>query len=127
MSDPSRAFKDNPHVRARFELDFTASSPVIGGRPLNPDGSEYEPAEASFGRAHFDQFMHGDGWIEVDGVRTTLDGYGDRPLRGQIADRRPRQRSQSMHHVRCFEFNVNRNERRRGEAGRSDASRSGKS
>ena len=40
MANPSRAFKDNPHVHARFELDFTAASPVIGGRPLNPDGTE---------------------------------------------------------------------------------------
>jgi hypothetical protein len=78
MANPSRAFKDHPHVRARFELDFTAASPVIGGRPLNPDGTEHVPAEASFGRAHFDQFMHGSGWIEIDGKRTELDGFGDR-------------------------------------------------
>jgi hypothetical protein len=78
MANPSKAFKENPHVRARFELDFTAASPVIGGRPLNADGTEHVPEEASFGRAHFDQFMHGSGWIEIDGVTTELEGYGDR-------------------------------------------------
>jgi hypothetical protein len=78
MLDPSRAFKQNPMVRARFELDFTAAGPVIGGRPLNPDGTEYAPEEASFGRAHFDQFMEGHGWIDIAGTRHEINGFGDR-------------------------------------------------
>jgi hypothetical protein len=80
MTDPSAAFKHSPRVPAEMDLTFTAASPVLGGKPVNADGSDYVPPDAdrSFGRAHFDQFMEGRGHIVVDNHDYTVHGFGDR-------------------------------------------------
>ena len=79
MADPRRAFRENPVVPARMEMEHRAASPCPGGEIVREDGTPLpvDPAKG-FGRAHFDQFMHGEGFFEADGVRLEVSGQGGR-------------------------------------------------
>src|SRR5215207_3553305 len=77
MTDPRRAFRDNPHLPANVALDFRGVSPVWGGRPVRDGGADIEvdPAQ-SFATAHYEQHMAVTGTIVVGDEAFTLDGLG---------------------------------------------------
>jgi hypothetical protein len=79
MADPGRAFRENPVVRARMEIEHTAASPCPGGEVVRDDGTPLPiDPEKGFAKAHFDQEMHGTGFFEVDGQRVEVRGEGAR-------------------------------------------------
>jgi hypothetical protein len=79
MADPSRAFRENPIVEARMEIEHSAASPCPGGEVVREDGTPLPvDPEKGFGKAHFDQQMHAEGFFEVDGKRYQVRGNGAR-------------------------------------------------
>ncbi len=77
MADPKRAFRDNPSVAAEIELTFEGVSPMMGGEPVNADGSRLElDAEKSFARGHTEQHTHGIGTLRIGNQRFDIDGFG---------------------------------------------------
>jgi hypothetical protein len=82
MSDPSLAFKRNPHVPVELEVDWYGRSPGWGGEPRRrtADGG-WEPArvgdpEKQFARGHFEQHGTVEGSMSIDGRRYELRGHG---------------------------------------------------
>ena len=92
MADPRRAFRENPIVRARLEVEHRAAGPCPGGELVRENGTPLPlDPEKGFAKAHFDQMMHGEGFFEVDGVRIDVRGEGARdkswgPRRWQSID-----------------------------------------
>ncbi len=79
MADPRRAFRENPVVPARMEIEHRAAGPCPGGELVRDDGAPLPvDPEKSFAKAHFDQMMHGEGFFEADGVRVDVRGQGAR-------------------------------------------------
>jgi len=79
MADPGRAFRENPIVPCRLELAIRAATPCVGGQLVREDGTPLPiDPERGFGKAHFDQFMAGEGWIEVGDERFEVSGHGAR-------------------------------------------------
>lgn len=77
MADPSRAFKANPLVDCRVELDYRGLAPMYGGRPVQADGSDLPiDAEKSFARAHYEQHVGARGTIAVGEEVWKIDAYG---------------------------------------------------
>jgi hypothetical protein len=74
MSDPSSAFRNNPHKKVKLDLIHTAAGPVYGS-----SGSHrvvVDP-EKEFARAHYEQHMQVRGTIDVEGEPTVeIDGLG---------------------------------------------------
>ena len=79
-SIPSTAFRENPIVPMRMEIEHhEARAPAHGGEVVQADGTPLPiDPEKGFGKAHFDQEMHGEGWIDVDGERFDVRGQGAR-------------------------------------------------
>jgi hypothetical protein len=79
MADPRRAFRENPIVPARLEIEHRAAGPCPGGELVREDGARLPlDPEKGFAKAHFDQMMHGAGVLEVDGARIEVRGAGAR-------------------------------------------------
>ena len=79
MADPRRAFRENPIVRARMEIEHRSAGPCPGGEVVKADGSPLPlDPEKGFAKAHFDQQMFGEGHIEIDGTRHEIRGAGAR-------------------------------------------------
>jgi hypothetical protein len=77
MAQPSKAFKSNPLVDCRVDLDYTGIAPMYGGRPVRADGSDIEvDAQKSFAKAHYEQHVAARGSIEVAGQRWQISGFG---------------------------------------------------
>ena len=77
MADPAKAFKTNPVVESEIQLAFEGISPMMGGEPVNADGSQIEQkAEESFARGHTEQHTQGKGFIRVGEERFPIDGLG---------------------------------------------------
>jgi hypothetical protein len=73
MTDPSKAFRENPHKSVSIDLLHEGVAPVYGG--TRNEGPE-EDAEKGFGRAHYEQHMHVTGTVTIDGETTRVDAYG---------------------------------------------------
>jgi hypothetical protein len=73
MSDPSVAFRENPHKRVRLDLVHEAAGPAYGS--AGSDRPAEDPSK-EFARAHYEQHMHVTGTLEIDGQAATVDGYG---------------------------------------------------
>ena len=73
MSEPARAFKENPQKQVRLELIHEGVGPVYG--TTGGDRPVGDP-ETEFGRAHYEQHMHATGTLTVDGEVTEIDGLG---------------------------------------------------
>jgi hypothetical protein len=73
MSEPARAFKENPQKQVRLELLHENVGPVYG--TTGADRAVGDP-ETEFGRAHYEQHMHATGTLTVDGEVTEIDGLG---------------------------------------------------
>jgi hypothetical protein len=71
MSEPGRAFKDNPFVAVSLDLAIAGVGPMFGGEP-----TEQRPDDMEFARGHYEQHHHATGEIEIDGRRFAFDGYG---------------------------------------------------
>jgi hypothetical protein len=77
MADPSRAFRENPHVHCQVELDYEGVSPMYGGEPVRDDGKPLSiDPEKSFARAHYEQHVAAQGRITLGDESWTIDGYG---------------------------------------------------
>ncbi len=77
MADPAKAFRENPVVPCRIELEYTGIAPMCGGRPVRAHGSE--PAvnvETSFAKAHYEQHMEVSGRIAVGDEAYEIAGFG---------------------------------------------------
>ena len=77
MAHPSRAFKNNPLVACKVDLDYRGIAPMYGGRPVLPDGSDIPiDPEKSFAKAHYEQHVAATGRFEIGDEQWALDGYG---------------------------------------------------
>jgi len=77
MADPSTAFRKNPQVNCKVELDYEGVSPMYGGETVRADGKprELDP-EKSFARAHYEQHVAAKGRFTVGDETFEVDGYG---------------------------------------------------
>jgi hypothetical protein len=77
MTDPRRAFTENPRVPCTVQLAIEGISPMYGGKPVYEDGTEFEQdAERSFAKAHYEQHIAARGAITVGDETFELDGLG---------------------------------------------------
>jgi len=77
MAHPARAFKNNPLVDCKVDLDYRGIAPMYGGLIVKEDGSEIPiDPEKSFAKAHYEQHMAAKGSFEIDGQRWEIEGYG---------------------------------------------------
>jgi hypothetical protein len=77
MADPSTAFRNNPHVQCKIELDYEGVSPMFGGETVRADGKprEIDP-EKSFAKAHYEQHVSAKGHFTVGEETYPVDGLG---------------------------------------------------
>jgi len=77
MADPRRAFTENPWTDCAVELDYRGISPMLGGEPVNDDGTpiEEKPGEG-FARGHYEQHVGARGTVRVGDEEWAVDGYG---------------------------------------------------
>lgn len=77
MSDPSKAFKNNPTVNSQIDLCYKGVSPMFGGETVNEDGSSLNiDPEKSFAKAHYEQHMAAHGQISVGDEKYEVNGFG---------------------------------------------------
>jgi len=77
MADPRRAFTENPWVDCAVELDYRGLSPMLGGEPVNDDGTPItEKADEGFARGHYEQHVGARGTVRVGDDEWVLDGVG---------------------------------------------------
>ncbi len=77
MANPRQAFTENPWVDAAVELDYRGVSPMLGGEPVNDDGSPItENAEQGFARGHYEQHVGARGVVRVADQEWEIDGFG---------------------------------------------------
>ena len=74
MTDPRRAFTENPHATLRIDLVHSAVGPLYGSAhdEVEADASH----EQQFAKAHYEQHMHVTGAVEIDGERIEVEGNG---------------------------------------------------
>jgi len=83
MAHPSRAFKNNPLVDAKIDLDYRASPPCTAAGRVQQDGSDVPiDPEKSFAKAHYEQHIAGTGSFEIGGQRWEIDGFACATSRG---------------------------------------------
>ena len=77
MADPRKAFTENPWTDCAVDLDYRGISPMLGGEPVNDDGSPIEEdAGQGFARGHYEQHVGARGAIRVGDEEWVVDGYG---------------------------------------------------
>ena len=77
MAHPSKAFKNNPLVACKVDLDYRGIAPMYGGRVVNPDGSDLAiDPEKSFAKAHYEQHCAASGSFEIGTERWDISGFG---------------------------------------------------
>ncbi|MEM7017244.1 MAG: hypothetical protein AAF512_07870 [Pseudomonadota bacterium] len=77
MAHPSKAFKENPMLPCKIDLDYTGVSPMYGGQMVKEDGSEIEiDPEKSFAKAHYEQHMEAKGTIQIADEHWDIHGFG---------------------------------------------------
>jgi hypothetical protein len=77
MADPSKAFRENPQVPCRIELDYEGDSPMFGGETVRADGVPLEiDPEKSFAKAHYEQHVSAKGRFIVGDETFEIDGHG---------------------------------------------------
>jgi hypothetical protein len=77
MAHPSKAFKNNPLVACKVDLDYRGVAPMYGGRAVKADGSDVvvDP-EKSFAKAHYEQHCAASGSFELGAERWEVNGFG---------------------------------------------------
>jgi len=77
MAHPSKAFRDNPQVSCKVELDYEGVSPMFGGETVKDDGTALEiDLEKSFAKAHYEQHMAAKGRFTVGEETFEVSGHG---------------------------------------------------
>jgi hypothetical protein len=77
MAEPSKAFRDNPTLPCKVELDYVGVSPMYGGETVRTDGKPIDiDPEKSFAKAHYEQHMQATGTFTVGDERYQVSGYG---------------------------------------------------
>lgn len=77
MAEPSKAFRDNPTMPCKVELDYEGVSPMFGGETVKADGSPLDiDPEKSFAKAHYEQHMAAKGRFTVGEEVFDVSGYG---------------------------------------------------
>ena len=77
MADPRRAFTENPWADCAVELEYRGLSPMLGGEPVNDDGTPIkEKADEGFARGHYEQHVGARGTIRVGDEEWVVDGVG---------------------------------------------------
>lgn len=77
MSEPSKAFRENPVLPCQVELDYEGVSPMFGGETVKEDGSALDiDPEKSFAKAHYEQHVAAKGRFVVDGEVFEVSGFG---------------------------------------------------
>ena len=71
MSDPRRAFRENPMVAVELELGIEGIGPMFGGEPTERRSDEME-----FARGHYEQHHRARGRVAIDGESVPFDGFG---------------------------------------------------
>jgi len=71
MSEPGRAFKENPFVPVSVELAIAGVGPMFGGEP-----TEHRAGDMEFARGHYEQHHHASGRVAIDGRPYAIDGFG---------------------------------------------------
>jgi len=70
MSDPRKAFTENPHKQIRLDLVHEGCGPIYGHVGKAGDGND-------FARAHYEQHMRVSGTLAIEGAAAIqLDGHG---------------------------------------------------
>ncbi len=77
MSNPRSAFKSNPILDCRVDIDYFTTAPTWGGEMVHEDGQPIDlEAEKSFARAHYEQHVGGNGLIKIGDQEWKVDGLG---------------------------------------------------
>lgn len=77
MSEPSKAFRENPVLPCQVELDYEGVSPMFGGETVKEDGSALDiDPEKSFAKAHYEQHVAAKGRFVIDGEVFEVSGFG---------------------------------------------------
>ena len=77
MADPRRAFTENPWADCAVELEYRGHSPMLGGEPVNDDGTPItQKADEGFARGHYEQHVGARGTIRVGDDEWVVDGVG---------------------------------------------------
>lgn len=77
MAEPSTAFKNNPQVACKVELDYEGVSPMFGGETVREDGQPMNiDPEKSFAKAHYEQHMAAKGTFTLGDESFQVNGFG---------------------------------------------------
>ena len=77
MAEPSKAFRENPSLDCKVELDYEGVSPMYGGETVREDGKPIEiDPEKSFARAHYEQHMAAKGTFVIGDETFAVEGFG---------------------------------------------------
>lgn len=77
MAEPSKAFRDNPVLPCKVELDYEGVSPMFGGETVKEDGSALDiDPEKSFAKAHYEQHVAAKGRFTVGDEVFEVSGFG---------------------------------------------------
>lgn len=77
MADPRAAFRDNPHVECRVDLDIHGCSPMYeGGSPDGDEEGSHADHARDFASAHYEQHTTSTGTIRVGDEILEIDGVG---------------------------------------------------
>ncbi len=77
MAEPSKAFRENPTVPCKVELDYEGVSPMFGGETVREDGQPIAiDPEKSFAKAHYEQHMAAKGTFTLGDETFAVDGFG---------------------------------------------------
>ncbi len=82
MAEPRQAFKNNPHVAIRLELDYYATAPGWGGEIREKTAAGWESithggdSSTEFARGHLEQLGHAVGKLVIGEQEFKIDGLG---------------------------------------------------
>ncbi|MCJ7439221.1 MAG: hypothetical protein MUP97_15845 [Acidimicrobiia bacterium] len=77
MADPRRAFTENPWADCAVKLEYRGLSPMLGGEPVNDDGTPItQKADEGFARGHYEQHVGARGTMRVGDDEWVVDGVG---------------------------------------------------
>jgi len=74
MSDPRKAFTENPRTKISIDLEHGAVGPMYGSSHDNAEAGESH--EKQFAKAHYEQHMHVRGTVEIGEETLEIDGHG---------------------------------------------------
>ena len=72
MSDPKKAFTENPYAECELRIQYTGASDMFGGEPDTP----HEKPGEEFAKGHYEQLIAGTGTIRVGDEEWGVDGFG---------------------------------------------------